>query len=870
MEKPPQFLLWPEAFEVGAARCGGKGWNLSRLHRYGFKVPIGGVLTAEGYIHILRSTPIADLLQDLSRVSAEEAVKPDVMAALDLLRHNIESAEWPPLFAKELDEFLRKLGCEHARMAVRSSATAEDASNASFAGMHRSFLNVKGTASIASAILSCYASLWTPRALAYRRRMGFKDAEICCAVVLCAMVTHERGGEPESAGVAFTCDPVTGQRGLIVINAAQGGCENVVSGAARPEQTVVRREKRGMFVIDHRSDAVTTVLSTAHAIQLARVACRVQWALGDGQEPQDIEWAFDGNRFWLLQARPVTSVPTFTFPQIKNHALYWSTANIKEAFPGVISTMSWSLIQNAVNDVLYVGFIAAGYKIPHGLEVVRRFDGRGYFDLTAMQWCLYDAFGFMPAETVMAIGGHQPEISLPPGNPLRGKAGRRRALARLRLAKRLWRLDRELQCAISKRFQRTKNLIPADLKTIPMAELLRTLEQIEGMFDDIGVLAGLANAGAGSWQNLLKSQLRSIAGDRSHALMNRLLAGSGNVTSAEQGYRIHDLAAVALTDESALKWLQARGPAAEWVALPSDSPFRMMLERFLDEFGHRAVYEADLMNPRWNEDPSYILEQVRHCLKEGIGESSARKARALRAQAENEVCRMTFWRRPLIRWLVTRLQQGMALREAAKSAMGATAPSSRQALLEVGRRLVMAGSLNQAPEIFHLSAHEVQDYLLGEWDGLGAGMLAADRKAQRERWLTLSPPDVIIVRGPGVERRDVIQHARRVSPNRWSGLGVAPGQAQGMCRIVRHPLESDDLKRGEILVAPSTDPGWTPLFLRAAGIVMETGGYLSHGAIVAREYGLPAVVNIPGLLEEVQNGMKLVVDGDGGTVEAME
>jgi phosphoenolpyruvate synthase/pyruvate phosphate dikinase len=200
MEKPPQFLLWPEVFVAGSARCGGKGWNLARLHRYGFNVPIGGVLTTDGYIHILRSTPIADLLQDLRSVASEEAAKPGVMAVLDLLRHNIESAELPPLFAKELDEFLCKLGCEHARMAVRSSATAEDSSNASFAGMHRSFLNVEGTASIASAILGCYASLWTPRALAYRRRMGFKDTEVCCAVVLCAMVTHERGGEPESAG----------------------------------------------------------------------------------------------------------------------------------------------------------------------------------------------------------------------------------------------------------------------------------------------------------------------------------------------------------------------------------------------------------------------------------------------------------------------------------------------------------------------------------------------------------------------------------------------------------------------------------------------------------------------------------------------
>jgi rifampicin phosphotransferase len=290
------------------------------------------------------------------------------------------------------------------------------------------------------------------------------------------------------------------------------------------------------------------------------------------------------------------------------------------------------------------------------------------------------------------------------------------------------------------------------------------------------------------------------------------------------------------------------------------------LERFLEEFGHRGVYEAELMNPRWCEDPSYILEQVRYYLNAEAGKSPGENARALRKQAETEVRRLALWRRPWIRWLTRRLQQGMALREAAKSAMGFTAEPSRRVLLEVGRRLAVAGNLNRAADIFHLSSYEIQSYLQGDWDGAGARDLAADRIAQREFWLTQDPPDVITT-DAAVARVHSCAPALKLGQTRWAGLGVAPGQARGECRIIRHPLESGSLKKGEILIAPSTDPGWTPLCLRAGGIVMETGGYLSHGAIVAREYGIPAVVNIPGLLKYIRNGEQLLVDGDRGMVE---
>jgi rifampicin phosphotransferase len=870
MNNQPRFLTWSEAFQAGIARCGGKGWNLARLQRYGFDVPAGGVLTVEGYARMLNSISAGETSHALRDVSSEDLSVPDVVAALDSLRARIESAELPPEISIGLAEFLFSLGCENMPMAIRSSATLEDGSVASFAGMHRSFLDVKGAANIAQAILGCYASLWTPRALAYRRRMGFKDDDISCAVVLCTMIARPGGSQPVSAGVAFTCDPTNGRRDLIVINSVRGSGESLVGGTVQPEQWIVRREKRGVFFLETGSEAAEPVLMPAQALQLARLACRVHWALGEGQDPQDIEWAFDGDRFWLLQARPVTALPTYTFAAVKDQPVTWSTANIKEAIPGVISILSWSLIQDIVSDVLNGAATAAGYRIPSGLEVVRRFDGRGYFDLTGMQWCLYDALGILPRETVNAIGGHQPEISVPPGNPLRGKEGRRRFLARMRLAMRLWRLDRELSAEIRTTFQKANALMPGDLKAISKAGLSEILQQIADLFDAIGFRAGLANAGAGSWLDLLKSQLLVISGDRCRATLNRLLAGSGNITSAEHGYRIFDLIASARKDEAALDWLKSGRPTEDLEALPADSPFRKELKRFLDDYGHRAVYEADLMNPRWNEDPSYIFGQVRHGLDAEDQPSPAARVLALRRQAEEEMQRMPAWRRPLIRWLVKKVQQGMALREAAKSAMGATVPASRQVFLEIGRRLSMDRNLDRPSDIFHLSQFEIQCYLRNEWDGRGARVLAADRKAQRENWLTLSPPDVIVADLNVPLRYEGIARAGSRGRMRWPGIGVSPGWARGECRIVRHPLEAERLKPGDILVAPSTDPAWTPLFLRAAGIVMETGGYLSHGAIVAREYGIPAVVNIPHFLEEAQDGAGLFVDGDNGLVELIE
>jgi pyruvate,water dikinase len=325
---------------------------------------------------------------------------------------------------------------------------------------------------------------------------------------------------------------------------------------------------------------------------------------------------------------------------------------------------------------------------------------------------------------------------------------------------------------------------------------------------------------------------------------------------------MEELAETARRDEAALEWLRSGRPAASWVELPPGSHFRGELDRFLAEFGHRGTVEADFVAPRWAEDPSPVLEQVRYLIENGAWVSrEAAQRRRLEAEREIRSASLLWW--PLIRWLATGMRRAWALRELAKSALVAVGLPLRRAFLQVGRSLTALGHLDEPEHVFHLSHVDVLAWLEGYWDGAGARELAGDRQRRRERWMRATPPPTIPDEESGARPESP---TAPVKGDTWRGIAVASGRAEGVARIVLNPGDGANMRKGEILVAPSTDPGWTPLFLRAAGIVMQTGGFLSHGAIVAREYGLPAVVNIPGLLDRVRDGDRLLVNGDDGTV----
>ena len=876
-------LDWPAAAAAGPEVCGGKGANLGRLQRYGFPVPAGGVLIAGVYRRFLETPELAGRCEELRSVAATDAALPGVVERLEDLRRRIARVELPADAARAIESFLERSGLADRRLAVRSSATAEDGAAASFAGVHGSQLDVLGPGDVLAAVRGCYASLWTPQALAYRRRVDLSDDDVACAVAICEMI-GEGDGAPEAAGVAFSCDPRTGRRDLIVIDAVRGLADELVSGRATPDEFKIELRDGRLRILERPVDT-TPVLGDERALELASLVARIHWALGEGQEPQDVEWVLAGGRFRVVQSRPVTRVPHVTFPGAAELPVIWSNSNLDEVLPGVPTTLTWNSIQSTLRDILYDSLAASGYPVPR-MDVCRRFHGRLYFDLTALQWGLYDALGLPPADTNRTLGGHQAEIPVPPGNPYLARGGPGRLWRCLKFVRALRRAEKAFPGQMEKVHCMAREMSSRDLGTLSVSGLLECLDEVVDVTTVFFHRYNLGSASAGAWLSALEKTLDRVAPGEGARLAAALLAGSGGVTTAELGYRLFDLAETARGDAAAREVL-LREPldAAGWKELPEDSPFRRGFEEFLREYGHRGVYESELGHPTYREDPTYLLEQVRFLLSTGDRSSPREEAAKIRSRAEADVSRRTWIRRPLVRWLAAWARRGAAFREAGRSAVVHAGSCSRRVALDVGRRLVDSGKLERPEDVFDFSWPDLHAFLHEEWDGTGARALVEDRRARRDAWRAEKAPSFLVRDGEGRPAEmprsfDAKRPAPGPQPDAEAagkgdgrvlrGIAAAPGRVSGIARVIAHPTEGGRLRTGDILVTGSTDPGWTPLFLRAGGVVTEVGGHLSHAAIVAREFGVPAVLNVPGLLETVVDGEVLDVDGDTGRVRILE
>ncbi len=874
------FLNWEESANSTITEVGGKGLNLGSLHRYGFLVPAGGVLTARAYQDFLEHNRLAEFIHAAASIKAEEALENEKM--LGEIRRKINEGSMPDPIQQELAERLAGMGLLDKPVAVRSSATAEDSSRASFAGMHESFLNVTGLELICQAIKGCYASLWTPRAVAYRRKMGFRDDEVAAAVVIMELVPAA------SAGVSFSCDPRTGRRDRIAISANFGLGESVVSGAVEPDEYLLdsrillpkiltkkignkkqctkSRSGNGTELVGSGDCANKQVLDDNRITELGLLTLRVYEALGSGIVHQDMEWAFDSNRFFVLQARPVTNIREPSFPEIAGQLVIWSNANLKDVMPQVQSTITWNLVSCMLPRMMSASLQAAGYHVPHGINWVRLYKGRGYFNLSALQWGFYDSMGLLPGKTNEFIGGHQPEIKVPAGNPLSGLKGMKRVLRQIYYLFNILRIQGSAEKIFKDIREKADSWNQLNFGGMNENELISLLSKMRKIYVEFGPSYMILGSSASVYLEGLARTLDADFPGRGYSLANGLLAGiSEKMTSAQHGYRLMELAQTAQIDDAARKYFMAQhfDPAAFRNEIPEGSQFRNEFEEFLKDYGHRGIYETDLLNPRWREDPGYLLENVRAELF-SPGYADHRKAQAeKRKAAELEIEEKLKWsfRRIKISILVKQARKGAEMREMARSVMVKPYESSRLVLQDIGRRLVDKGILKEKTDVYHCALPEIIYILAGHRDGTGLKILVEDRKRIREELSELEPPDVIIDEVPQPPAQQQQVHGKVLS-----GLGVAAGRASGSARLIRHPRENIKLLAGDVLVAPSTDPGWTPMFLRAKAVVMEIGGYLSHGAIVAREYGIPAVVNVPGVMKALKDGEQLTVDGDEGKV----
>ncbi|WP_198527450.1 PEP/pyruvate-binding domain-containing protein [Candidatus Methanoperedens nitratireducens] len=860
---------------------GGKGQNLGRLNRYGFLVPAGGVLTAKAYQDFMQHNGLAEPIHAAASIKAEDALENEEM--LGEIRRKINEGHIPEAVRKELAERLAGIRLLDKPVAVRSSATAEDSARASFAGVHESFLNVAGLPDICRAVKGCYASLWTPRAVAYRRKMGLTDDEVAAAVVIMELVPAV------AAGVAFSCDPLTGRRDRVAISANFGLGESVVSGSIEPDEYLLdsrillpkiiqkkigSKKQYTRSRLGYGTELVSSgdgankrqVLDDSRITELGLLTLRVHEALGSGTVNQDMEWAFYGNKFVVLQARPVTNLHEPSFPETAGQPVIWSNANLKDVMPQVPSTITWNLASCMLPRMMSANLQAAGYHVPPGINWVRLYKGRGYFNLSALQWGFYDAMGFLPGKTNEFIGGHQPEIKVPAGNPLSGLKGMKRVLRQIYYGINILRIQGSAETIFKDIWEKADSWNQLNFSGMNENELISLLSEIREKYVEYAPPYMILGSSASLPLEMLARALDADFPGRGYSLANGLLAGtSEKMTSAEHGYRLMELAQTAQRDDAARRYFMAEhfDSKAFQNEIPEGSQFRIEFEKFLKDYGHRGVYESDLLNPRWREDPGYLLENIRAELL------SPRNADYRKAQAEKrntvekeieEKLKWSFQRIKISIW-ARQARKGAEMREMARSVMVKPYESSRLLLQDIGRRLVDKGILNEKTDVYHCALPEIIDILAGYWDGTGLKILVEDRKRMREELSNLEPPDVIIDDSP----QPKVQ-APEAREQVLAGIGVAAGRASGRARLIRHPGENTRLQAGDVLVAPSTDPGWTPLFLRANALVMEVGGTLSHGAIVAREYGIPAVVNVPGVMKTLKDGEQLTVDGDEGKV----
>jgi pyruvate,water dikinase len=812
--------------ESGAV--GGKAWQLARLRRFGVPVPEFLVIPAV-----------------FSR-QRQAGVPAELLAALEAA---IERRGWQGL-----------------ALAVRSSAVGEDGSKASFAGIYRSCLNVLGGEQLAAAIAAVWASLDTPTAAAYRQKLGMPEAP-AMAVIVMPMVAAQ------ASGIAFTCDPLNGRFDRLVVHAQWGLGESLVAGqAAGDEYVFVENAASEWHLLERRAGSKKTisvalaaggtaslavsperaaafVLATGEAEQLANLLYDAAIALDFVSPFYDLEWAWDGQRFWVTQARPVTARPYRSYEALRGQPVIWTRGNTCEVMPEPLSPCDWAFSRWGVNSLLEQGWKLCGYPLLPGVQRAGLFHGRLYLEASILQWEAWDAIGLPPGQFNALMGGHQPAIAVPP----------------ISWRQRLLRLGRMLRYLVLAPGQRRRGMaavarVHAAARQAQQAALPTDAAGLHQLLRQQALAAGaevemhFLQGSGGSTLSLLVPMLDQAFPGEGQALLAALLAGGEPSVTAQQGYALLALAGLAKSPECYGK--------------PEKSPkFQKAFAEFLEKYGHRGHYETYYRSPRLREQPALLLAQI--AALADVDEGALRqRQQAARQQAWAKVAtRLPFWRRLLLRQMLKAANQECNQREAARSAIVASLDAARRTILAAAQLGVEQGALRQVADCFLGMPSEAFRVLAGDLPP--AGMLARvrEREAIFQAWEKEEAPEYLLVDAVGSPQAPARPAAREGGEGSvWRGVATGTGVARGRVRVLRHPAEGKALLPGEILVAPSTDPGWTPLFLQAAGLVVETGGYMSHGAIVAREFALPAVVNLPGIMEVLRDGDQIEVDGMRGEV----
>ena len=828
------------------AVVGGKGAHLGELSRIeGVRVPVGFCVTTDAFRRIMADAPsIDERLDPLSRLNPDDREATRTLSAE--IRRALERVAIPDDLAAAITDAILRLG-EHAAYAVRSSATAEDSPTASFAGQHDSFLNVVGPAAILRHISRCWASLFTERAVTYRLRNGVDDRSVHMAVVVQQMVS------PHAAGMLFTADPVTSNRKVASVEATFGLGEALVSGFVDPDIYTVRDGEIATKTVATNQPALTD----AQVVRLAQLGRRIEAHLG---RPQDIEWCLADDDFQIVQSRPITTL--FPIPEVgdRDNHVYISVGHQQMMTDPMkpLGLSFWQMTTPAPMAVaggrLFVDVtrrLASPTSGAELLELMRRSDP---LIGDAVQTIL-DRDGFIrplpdDGSPGPLPGGAPDPIETDPAivNELIERT--------------------QASIAASKRDIRTKSgsaLFDFILEDIQ--ELKRIL------FDPHSHQVIMAAMEATWWIN---EQLQAWLNEK-NAADSLTRSVPHNVTS-EMGLALLDVADAIRPHPEVVDFLEHvedegfdDGFLDELDEFDGGPDARDAIRAYLDQYGMRCVGEIDITRPRWSERPTTLVPAILGNIENfdpGAGERRFEQGRQEAEKKEQELLeRLRLLpdgdrKAEEAKRMIDRVRTFSGYREYPKYGMVSRYFVYKQALLDEAERLVQAGVLPEQEDIFFLTFQELHDVVrTNQVDDV----LIQQRKDAFRAYEALTPPRVLTSDGEvvaGAYRRDDVPTGALV------GLPVSAGIIEGRARVILDIAQAD-LEAGDILVTAYTDPSWSPLFIAINGLVTEVGGLMTHGAVIAREYGLPAVVGVEHATQLIQNGQRIRVNGTHGYVEIL-
>ena len=889
--------LLPLTGALDPREVGAKAWNLSRLIRLGQPVPRGVVVTKSALTSFIDAHALASSIDDAC--AGLDAESPDrVRAASDRIAALFRDRELPQELAADLDLALASLPAE--ALIVRSSAIGEDAGDASFAGQLDSIGNAVNTAMVRRAMRDVWASRWSSRSLTYQLARG---------KTLPGMgVVIQQQVDAEISGVLFTVAPNDAR--MMTIEYCGGSGEDLVSGRLNPGRLSIDRTTLRWShdaVPDRTSAAEVLFLCDTQLRSLARRALEIERAFGS---PQDIEWTMDkAGRVWIVQARPITVAAPGRTDVSSSRRVIWSNANVNENFPQPITPLLYSIARKGYyhyfrNLALMLGL--SRRRVTAMEQPLRHIIGvhgaRMYYNLTSIHGVLRSGpFGDLLAGWFNRFVGAE-DTDTPAAVTRDGR--RRSLLATVSQIAELGVIAAKTTrqyMFVTRRVARFERVVD-EFAAHTHPDRLR-MRSIQDLADDLrGFLdircnrwkdASLADTASMVCYGALERVLRrAFPGEDQAALHNNLLKALPGLPSGVPAVKLWELSVLVREDARLRRLLELAPPHEALDAIRRQHhcrQFAQELDRFLEDWGFRCSGELMLTVKSFQEDPAALLSIVKAYVA-ADGDSPADHLRAQREERLRETARIAAVLRGrrltrfvpcLHQWhVVSRLlrstQHAILLRERARLKQALLYSRLRRLSLALGDRLVESGQLDRTDDVFFLTAEEILDLVSGAemFPHHVMALVRLRREAHTELSAT-TPPDLLaldegeyfapVSRAANLEPRSSSREPREAS-REIRGLGVCGGRITARAAVLSDVTETHRLRKGDVLVTRQTDPGWGAVFPLISGLVMERGGMLSHGAIIAREFGIPSVVGIADATRIVQHGGLVHVDGDRGTL----